>query len=218
MTQLALDLLQPPEPSLDNFVAGRNAEALDAARRLARGALPERIVYLWGQAGCGRTHLLCSLASVPHADWWTAAAPADAVGLSLVDDVHSLDSAAQIALFSRLNAVRGDAACSCVIAGNAPPAALALREDLRTRVAWGYVYQLHLLSDAEKADALAGQAATRGVKINADVIDWLLRTLPRDMRTLAAALDALDAFALARKRALTVPLAREWLLAGRADR
>jgi chromosomal replication initiation ATPase DnaA len=31
------------------------------------------------------------------------------------------------------------------------------------------------------------------------------------MRTLVAILDALDAYALARRRAVTVPLIREWL-------
>ena len=46
-----------------------------------------------------------------------------------------------------------------------------------------------------------------------DVIGCLLTHLPRDMRTLTAALDALDGFALAHKRALTVALARQWLAA-----
>ena len=43
--------------------------------------------------------------------------------------------------------------------------------------------------------------------------DYLLTHLPRDMRTLAAAVDALDGFALAHKRPLTVPLIRQWLAA-----
>jgi chromosomal replication initiation ATPase DnaA len=34
------------------------------------------------------------------------------------------------------------------------------------------------------------------------------------MRTLAAAVDALDVYALAQKRTLTVPLVRQWLAAG----
>ena len=34
--------------------------------------------------------------------------------------------------------------------------------------------------------------------------------MPRDMRTLVAILDALDGYALAAKRAITVPLVREW--------
>lgn len=213
--QLALDLLQPLQPSLDNFVPGRNREALDALRRAARGDAPERILYLWGEAGSGRTHLLRALADAPRAYAWTPASSPEQPGLALVDDVDALDAAAQIALFNRLNAVRAQADAACVIAGPLPPAQLALRADLRTRLAWGLVYQLHALTDAEKSEALAAHAASRGVTLSADVIAHLLTHLPRDMRTLVAALDALDAYALARKRPLTLALVKEGLAARR---
>lgn len=211
--QLALDLLQPLQPSLDNFVPGRNREALEALRRAARGDPAERILYLWGELGCGRTHLLTALASAARAYAWSPATAPEQPGLALVDDVDRLDGATQIALFNRLNAVRERADAACVIAGPEAPTQLALRDDLRTRLAWGLVYQLHALTDAEKADALAAHAASRGVTLSRDLIGWLLTHLPRDMRTLVAALDALDAYALARKRPLTVPLAKEALAA-----
>ncbi len=215
MTQLALDLLKPLQPSLYNFVAGRNAEALAALRALAERRLAERIVYLWGLQGSGRSHLLAALAALAHAFRWHPDLPPETPGIALVDDIERLDAAAQIALFNRLNGVRQNPACACVMAGGAPPAQLVLREDLRTRVAWGYVYQLHPLSDEEKSTALQNHADSRGVRIDPDVVPFLLYHLPRDMRTLVAALDALDAWALARKQALTLALAREWLVSGR---
>ena len=52
--QLALDLVQPLRPSLDNFVVGRNAEAVAALRALVAGG-GERFVLLWGGEGSGRT-------------------------------------------------------------------------------------------------------------------------------------------------------------------
>lgn len=211
--QLVLDLLQPAAPTLENFVAGRNAEALDVLRRLAKGSAAERVVYLWGEPGCGRSHLLQALAAVPGARHWRQDDLPDRAGLTVVDDVERLDQAAQIGLFNRLNAVRARADATCVAAGAVPPAQLPLREDLRTRLAWGLVYQLQPLADAEKAEALRVHAAARGLAAGAEVIDYLLTHLPRDMRTLAAALDALDGFALAQKRSLTVPLVRQWLAA-----
>jgi DnaA family protein len=217
MTQLTLDLLQPLRPSLDNFVAGRNAEALASLRALVEGRLGERIVYLWGVQGSGRSHLLAALAALPRTFRWSPDLAAETPGLSLVDDVERNDAQGQIALFNRLNAVHSDKECSCVVAGAVPPAQLVLREDLRTRLAWGYVYQLHPLSDAEKTAALQAHAASRGVRFDVDVIPFLLGQLPRDMRTLVAALDALDAWALARKRALTLGLAREWLVSGQTS-
>ncbi len=210
--QLALDLLQPAAPTLENFVVGRNAEAVFALKQLATGQLAERIVYLWGEAGSGRSHLLRALA-VRGARFWQPAQPPEAAGVTLVDDVDALDDAAQVALFNRLNAVRERAEAACVVAGSSPPARLPLREDLRTRLAWGLVYQLQPLADEEKAAALRAQAAARGLAVGDELIHYLLTHLPRDMRTLAAALDALDAYALAAKRPLTVPLARQWLAA-----
>jgi DnaA family protein len=211
--QLVLDLLQPAAPTLGNFVAGRNAEALEMLGRLAVGSTGERIVYLWGERGCGRSHLLQALAAAAGAGPWRAEDPPDGAGLTLVDDVERLGEAAQIRLFSRLNAVRARSDAACVAAGAVPPAQLPLREDLRTRLAWGLVYQLQPLADAEKAEALRAHAGARGLTLGGEVIDYLLSHLPRDMRTLAAAVDALDAFALAHKRPLTVPLVRQWLAA-----
>jgi len=214
--QLALDLLQPLQPSLDNFVVGRNREALEALRRAARGAAPDRIIYLWGETGSGRTHLLRALAEAPSACAWSPRAAPEAPGIALVDDVDQIDDAAQVALFNRLNAVRAQNDATCIVAGPLPPAQLTLRADLRTRLAWGLVYQLHALTDPEKADALAAHAASRGVHIGTDVIPYLLTHLPRDMRALVAALDALDAYALTRKKPLTLQLAKEALAADSA--
>jgi DnaA family protein len=211
--QLVLDLLQRATPTLDNFVVGRNAEAVEMLRRLAGGAARERIIYLWGDRGSGRSHLLQALAAVAGGSDWQPAGVADAAGLSLVDDVERLGDAAQVALFNRLNAVRARPDAACVATGGVPPAQLPLREDLRTRLAWGLVYQLHPLADEEKAAALRAQAGARGLAVGDDVIGYLLTHLPRDMRTLAAAVDALDGFALAHKRPLTVPLIRQWLAA-----
>jgi len=209
--QLVLDLLQPAEPTLQNFVVGRNAEAVEQLRRLAAGAVGQRIVYLWAEAGSGRTHLLKALGTLPSAQWWQPTDAPDAAGLTLVDDVERLDDPAQVALFNRLNAVRAQANAACVATGSLPPARLPLREDLRTRLAWGLVYQLHPLGDGDKAAALKAQAGARGVAVGDDVIGYLLTHLPRDLRTLTAALDALDSYALAHKRPLTVPLVRQWL-------
>lgn len=211
--QLALDLLQPAAPTLQNFVVGRNAEAVAVLERLLAGTGSDRIVYLWGPPGSGRSHLLQALTAGGAACRWQPGGPADAAGISVVDDVEGLDEPAQVALFNRLNAVRAEPTAACVAAGGAAPAKLPLREDLRTRLAWGLVYQLQPLADSEKAAALRAQAQARGLAIGGEVIDYLLTHLPRDMRTLAAALEALDGYALARQRPLTVALVRQWLTA-----
>lgn len=212
MSQLALDLLQPAQPTLDNFVVGRNGEALASVRAAIQGQGPQ-IVYVWGASGCGCTHLLRAAATTNTTANTSSKVPtfSSTQNLYVVDDVHTLDETGQAQLFDLINDIRTAPQARLIAAGTAPPHALPLREDLRTRLAWGLVYPLHPLSDAEKFAALEQQARSRGMPLAADTLTWLLAHLPRDMRTLAAALDALDSYALARQRSITVPLVREWL-------
>ena len=204
--QLTLDLIEPAKPTLDNFVVGRNAEVVAALRTVAAGQ-GQCFIYLWGEAGAGRSHLLQAIghevaqAQVPQFD--------ARLDLYFADDVDACNPSQQQQLFVLLNEIRSNSA-RFVGAGNSAPMHLDLRDDVRTRLAWGLVYQVHALSDAEKAQALSAHAASRGVELPADVVDYLLTHMPRDMRTLVAVVDALDVHALSIKRAITVPLVREW--------
>jgi DnaA family protein len=90
---------------------------------------------------------------------------------------------------------------------------LTLRADVVTRLAWGLVYEVHGLSDREKAAALAGHASVRGFALQEDVSNYLLTHARRDMPGLVALLDALDRYSLESQRPVTVPLLRELLAA-----
>jgi len=197
MQQLVLDIGPPAVPAFDNFVAGPNAEALARVRSLAEGNLREAIVYLWGDPGSGRTHLLRAAARANPA-------------LVIADDVERLEPAAQQQLFAAINGAR-EGGEPVLAAGPRAPAGLALREDLRTRLAWGLVYQLRPLSDAEKAEHLLAEAGRRGLRLSGEVVRYLLTRFPRDLPSLNGVLDALDRYSLAAKRPVTLPLVREAL-------
>ncbi len=205
--QLTLDLVKPAQPSLDNFFVGRNAEVVAALRAIAGGG-GEHFVYLWGETGAGRSHLLQALGFQPSSDrvqFFDTQKP-----LYLVDDVDGYNESEQQRLFVLLNEIRAAGTARFIAAGSAAPMKLPLREDVRTRLAWGLVYQIHALSDDEKAQALSAHAAARGLVLPADVIEYLLTHMPRDMRTLVAVVDALDTYALSVKKPVTVPLVRQW--------
>jgi DnaA-homolog protein len=205
--QLTLDLVKPPKPSLDNFVVGRNAEAVAAIRAVAGGG-GEQFIYLWGDIGAGRSHLLSALGTVTspaEVPAWNASQR-----IYAVDDVEGLHESQQQRLFVLLNEVRSTTSARFIAVGNAAPMHLHLRDDVRTRLAWGLVYQVHGLSDEEKSHALSAHATSRGLRLPNEVIEYLLTHLPRDMRTLVAVIDALDTYALAVKKPLTVPLVRQW--------
>src|SRR5258706_10377994 len=58
MRQLLLDFTQAPAPTFANFVHGGNAELAHALEAAARGPGAERVMYVWGENGAGKTHLL----------------------------------------------------------------------------------------------------------------------------------------------------------------
>jgi DnaA family protein len=215
MKQMILDIAPAPAPTLDSFVSGRNGELLVSLYALANGSNREQFVYLWGDPGCGRSHLLQSVVAAARREgraavWFDPLREAADDALVAVDDVQRLDADAQIALFNLHNRLRAGQG-SLLASGDAAPAQLTLRADLTTRLASGLVYQVHGLDDAEKAAALRGHAEARGFRLSKEVADYLLRHAERDMPSLLALLDALDRYSLANRRAITVPLLRELL-------
>jgi DnaA family protein len=219
MKQLLLDIAPSPPPTLANFVPGRNIELLQTLSNIIEGLERERFVYLWGGAGCGRSHLLQAVAGIcmrrkmdvayfsctPETDF-IASSEADCV---TVDDVDRLDAEAQISLFNLYNHIRNEGHAFLLVSGPAAPAQLKLRIDLITRLGWGLVYQVHELSDEEKIKAMKSHAMDRGLDLPQEVCDYLLRHGRRDLPSLMATLDALDGFSLANQRRITVPLVRE---------
>jgi DnaA-homolog protein len=219
MRQLLLDLGAEKPPTLDTFVTGQNAELAALLARIATRAvtdLNERFVYLWGEPGAGKSHLLQALATAPDARYIAPDAPSDAflraprTKLYLLDDCERLPAQSQIAAFDLFNQVRENGGV-LVAAGSVAPAAMTVREDLRTRLGWGLIYQVHGLTDNEKIAALTQSAAARGLSLSAGVLPYLLTHYRRDMRSLSAMLDALDQYSLETQRPITLPLLRDLL-------
>jgi DnaA family protein len=224
--QLALDFASPPAPTLDNFVPGRNAELVANLRRLATVGPHERIFYLWGESGSGRTHLLRATVSERHragaSAAYVACGPKTGLGDGLgrmdcvaLDDVDQLGVEGQETAFHLYNALR-ERGGTLVASGAAPPVQLTLRDDLVTRLAWGLVFRVHGLSDAEKVRALIDHAAARGFPLLPEVGEYLLAHARRDMPSLLAVLDALDRYSRETKRPVTVTLVRELVRAAGA--
>ena len=218
MNQLLLDIVPDARPSLESFVPGRNAELLSALGALAAGGGGERFLYLWGAPGCGRSHLLRAAVEEFRARGLEAAyvppggAPApelERCDCVAVDDVHRLGGEAQEALFHLYNRIRDGGRAALLACGDAAPSRLSLRQDLMTRLAWGLVYQVHELTDEEKAQALERHAALRGFALPREVADWLLRHGRRDLPWLVAVVELLDRHSLETKRPVTLPLLRE---------
>ena len=216
MAQLLLELAAPPQPTLDNFVTGAdggNAAALAALRVFGTAASADRCLYLWGARGSGRSHLLAAWRRTREA---SALLENEAAGRTWItqDDVETLDQAAQIVLFNRINTAR-DGHGYVLAAGRTAPAHLPLRDDLTSRLAWGLTFEIIALSDDDKRAALLRHADARSMTLSSDVLAYLMTHVRRDMPTLAGIVDALDRFSLETKRPVTLPLVRELLAQNR---
>jgi DnaA family protein len=219
MKQLVLDLGADPAHSLESFQVGENAELAHLMHLFAERASREQFAYLWGDSGAGKTHLLQALAATAGSRYIPSDAAGDQfayapdVSLYLLDDCDRLSGARQIDAFALFNQIREHGAYM-VSTGPVPPAVLPVREDLRTRMGWGLVYQIHGLSDDQKIAALTQAAEARGLTLSASVLPYLLSHFKRDMRSLSTMLDALDQYSLETQRPVTLSLLRDLLLQG----
>ncbi len=221
MQQFTLDVAVDISPSLDNFLQTGNEAAhqhlrlwLDAKQR------PPVPIYLWGESGTGKTHLLHALErgltergesfGRMTADMQEPPSFNPAWRAVLMDDVHRYNSIQQHAAFNWfVNSVT--VGCSVVATGDAAPAALMLRDDLRSRLGWGDIFVLQALSDVAQREVLKQSAHARGLQLTDEVLDYMSTRFTRDLGNLMQWLDKLDQYALQTKRAITVPLLKQML-------
>lgn len=222
MRQLVLDI-QPDAPAtFDNFIVGDNGAVLAALHEAVMGA---GHVTLWGAPASGRSHLLQAVVAAANAAGRPASLHAataiqrdfspPANSLIAIDDVENLSDDAQIALFNVFNHAR-EQHLTLVISAARAPLALAIREDLRTRIGQTLIFELKPLDDETRHDILQALAARRGLQLNEDVVQFLLRHGSRDQRTLLRVLNSLDQASLERKRPITLPLLRDLMQSGLA--
>lgn len=225
--QLSLGLALKDMDSFDSFHGEANAELVAGLVAAARGE-PGANLFLWGEAGSGRSHLLHA---VCHA--------ADAAGLAVaylpiaelcehspellegvehfalicIDDIGACAGRRdwEEALFHAYNRVQAAGGRWLCTADNVPQSLGVGLPDLVSRLGWGMIYQLRPLDEAGKLAALQKRARLRGFELPDEVGQFLLRRLPRDNHALFSVLDRLDRESYAAQRKLTVPFVKQVL-------
>jgi DnaA family protein len=234
MRQLPLDLGPTLAQGLDDFVVGRNAEALSWLRAWPQSESALSPTYLWGPAGVGKTHLLRAmmeraLAMGFGAVWlnaqccqmWGAEDPSMPT-LALIDECERLphdhqhlaftlfiQSASAMVTATAVDETSGP--LFIMAAGALPSVDLPVRDDLRTRLGWGLNFALEPLGEVGMRAALQKEAGRRGIVLHDEVVGYLLTRHSRDLGFLMGLLERLDRFALAEHRMVTIPLLKQML-------
>ena len=203
MKQLALGVRLRSDAVFANFSAGTNLEVLSALRGQSRDPL-----WLWGSSGSGKTHLLQAVCAAagdlqpPETaayfplDRSLALPPAAMAGFErcrvlCVDDVEAVagDVVWEKTLFRLFNEM-GELQSRLIFASRSAPRQISWRlEDWRSRAAACVVYQVRELDERGRAEALKLRAAQRGLQLPEETVDYLLKRMPRDLRSLFEILD-----------------------------
>lgn len=227
MDQLSLDVQLPDQAEFSNFVAGRNRETLDALMAHC-SAMTDPVFWLHGPAAVGKTHLLVAACHQVTRDGGKAAffAASRAADLSAedidswadkdfvaIDDVDALAGLAgwERALFNLFNALRDNGSVMLVSAAASPRETDFQLQDLASRMTSGLVYRIRPLTDEERIEALQVRAQKRGFELPDETSRYLIYRCPRDLSSLFAVLDKLDAASLREQRRVTVPFVKRVL-------
>jgi DnaA family protein len=221
--QLALAIQLNDEATLADFCWGNN-KLLEQALSTSLITEGERLFYLWGAAGCGKSHLLqacCQLKPNASAIYlplhilkeWGPESIDDLGEQSLIaiDDIDAIatDKAWEEALFHLYNRVRDNGKTILLISSKQSPSSLTIElPDLKSRLAWGLVVQLNELSDELKIKTIQQHALKRGFELPTSVGQFLLNRCARNMHDLHCILDYLDKASLAAQRRITVPFVK----------
>ena len=225
--QLPLGLVLQDSARFDSYFPGLNQEAVQHLQLAATGR-GEKLVYVAGSRGMGKTHLLqAACHSASQCNRTAAYLPLQDLQEMVPDiledleqlDLICLDDVAVIAghgtrergLFDLFNRVRA-AGGTLLVAGEQRPDQSGFElPDLVSRLGWGVTYTLKPLADDDVIASLACRAQGRGLELPEDTAQFMLRRFPRDLPTLFALFDTLDTASLIEQRRLTIPFVKSVL-------
>jgi DnaA-homolog protein len=221
MRQIPLGVRLHDRTVFASYLPGDNSLALATLQRMADGS-GDRSLFLHGVTGSGKSHLLQALcAAVAGSGYFPLAQllgsgpdvldGADQLAAVAVDDLHVVMGIAtwERCLFNLYNncEARGT---RLVVAARQPATGLGVAlPDLRSRLASMPHFALRPLDEAQQREALQLRAALRGLELPDETVRYLQRRYARDMSSMQAMLDKLDAASLQEQRRITVPFIRQ---------
>ncbi|MBL8200449.1 MAG: DnaA regulatory inactivator Hda [Chromatiales bacterium] len=227
MQQLPLEVRLADHAVFSNFMPAGNELVVHELRQAAITA-DRPMLWIWGPAESGRTHLLqACIAEADEQGRRSAYVPLDrslalppaaleglgeleVVGLDDVDAIAG-DPAFEQAVFGLFEQLRQSGG-RLLVSAAAPPGDVAFRlPDLASRLRSGGAYRVQPLDDAGRLAALQIRARFRGFDLPDDTGRYLLNRMARGPASLFRVLDTLDRAALVAQKRLTIPFVRSVL-------
>jgi len=227
--QLPLSIRLRDNATFENFYSANNQQLVTTLQRAAAlGDGDATPLYIWGVAGCGKSHLMQAACHqmaardeaavyLPLRDYPMFSPEIldgmESLALVCLDDIEAVAGQGEWeeAIFHLYNRMQGNGS-QLIISANVPPQGLALDlPDLVTRLGWGLIFQLNELDDELKVQVLQARAQSIGMQMSDDVARYLFSRTRRDMHSLFALLDSLDHATLVAQRRLTIPFLKEFL-------
>lgn len=225
--QLTLNIIQPLAYSFESFVEGENAQLVSRLRMLADGVLAGNL-FVWGELGCGKSHLLQAVCDLVQANERQGIylscrqlreLPAEAIeglehmDLVALDDIDALAGHPEWeeAMFHFYNRAQMESTSLLFSARISPQIIGVELPDLKSRLNAGETYHLAALSDGDKRQLLVQAALQRGFHLNDEVVDFIMQRSARDTRSLQRIIESLDRSSLSEQRRITVPFVKKVL-------
>jgi len=225
--QLALQFEFRANQTFNDFFAGNNQEIISHLQNSVAGN-GELQIFLWGQSGLGKSHLLQACCHLAHSlkrssfylDLSTKNLPdpdilmgVDALDVVCLDNIEYIagNKNWEMAVFNFFNRHR-DSNHTLIISACCLPNELAIQlPDLKTRLNWGLTLKMQPLTNNDRITALIFKANQMGFEISPQVGLFLLTHYDRDLSALWHLLAQLDQASLAAKCKLTIPFLKKIL-------
>ncbi len=226
-TQLPLTLNLKDSATLEAYWPASNKAALVHLQRwLERPG--EHSIYLCGEAGTGKSHLLQAVChALGYRDRAAVYLPMQAIAEFSVELLDGMENMAMVciddiqviagrpewerALVRLIESVQ-QAGGGLLLSGATVPMELGLDlPQLVSRLCGGLLFRLESLDEVEKQQALELRAERRGLYLSAAAGRYLVRHYGQETQTLFAALETLDQASLVAKRKLTIPFVKSVL-------
>ncbi len=222
--QLPLQFQFQANQNFSTFYPGSNEEVIKHLKHIFTHK--EQQIFLWGETGTGKTHLLQATSQLADNKTKTAFYFSFVIDTplnpSILDGIDNYD----LVCFDNIDLIAGnpqweraffnffnrhrDGNKKLVLSAKCQPKYLSIQlPDLKTRMNWGLTLKLNTLTNEQQLDALIYKANDLGFEIPVNVGRFLMTHYASDLPNIWKLIDKIDQATLAAKRKLTIPFLKQ---------